>query len=98
MLFPSMYEIYGMVLMEAMYFGVLCISSWNGGSSLLIENEEDGVILPSFDVMLWADCVERLSNDDEKMRDMKAKAASKIKDRFTWDKLVPKFIEAYSAK
>ena len=64
----------------------------------MIENEEDGVILPSFDVMLWADCVERLSNDDEKMRDMKAKAASKIKDRFTWDKLVPKFIEAYSAK
>lgn len=44
-LFPSTYEIFGMVLMEAMYFGLPVISCENGGSTMLIKN---GINMPLF--------------------------------------------------
>ncbi|MFR1316080.1 MAG: glycosyltransferase family 4 protein, partial [Clostridium perfringens] len=41
---PSKLEIFGMVLLEAMYFGVPTITSVNGGSSTLIKNNINGII------------------------------------------------------
>ena len=41
---PSQYEIFGMVLLEAMYFGLPVLTTLNGGSSTLIKNEENGFI------------------------------------------------------
>lgn len=45
MLFPSIYEIFGMVLMEAMYFGLPTISSDNGGADTVYRDGENAIIV-----------------------------------------------------
>ena len=43
-LLPTEYEIFGMVLLEAMYYGNIVLTTRNGGSSTLIEHEENGFV------------------------------------------------------
>lgn len=94
-LFPSNYEIFGMVLLEAMYFGLPVISSLNGGSSVLIKNNENGRILEEFKVEHWVNEIESLMHNREKYTQIKTNASLTIKQRFLWDKLADKFLAAY---
>ena len=95
MLFPSNYEIFGMTLMEAMYFGVACISSLNGGSSQLIESGIDGIILDTFETEQWVLTVNSLITDKEKLLKIQKRAIEKIQHNYRWDCLVRKFIRIY---
>ena len=45
MLFPSIYEIFGMVLMEAMYFGIPVITSDNGGADTVYRDGENAIVV-----------------------------------------------------
>lgn len=47
-LLPTRYEIFGMVLLEAMYYGLPVFTTYNGGSSTLINNE-NGIIIENTD-------------------------------------------------
>lgn len=94
-LFPSNYEIFGMVLLEAMYFGLPVVSSNNGGASVLIKNEENGRILDDFRVENWVDGIGELIRDKEKFSVMKERAANTIKEGFLWSHLADKFVEAF---
>ena len=95
LLFPSNYEIYGMVLMEAMYFGTACVSSLNGGSSTIISNNEDGIIIHGFDESEWVQKTAELVSDKTRLAKMKEKAERKIKEHFLWDEIADRFIEVY---
>lgn len=44
-LLPTEYEIFGMVLLEAMYYKTVVLTTDNGGSSTLIDNGRNGYIL-----------------------------------------------------
>lgn len=59
-LFPSTYEIFGMVLMEAMYFGLPVISCENGGSTMLIKNGINGFVQNELNAEKWAEKLSRL--------------------------------------
>lgn len=68
MLFPSIYEIFGMVLMEAMYFTVPVITSDNGGADMLYRDGENGLVIDSnrnggFKLEEWMDAAERIYSD-----------------------------------
>ena len=95
MLFPTNYEIFGMVLLEAMYFGVACISSLNGGSSELIETQEDGMIMENFDCDEWVRAADYLIGNSEKRREMQEKARIKIEKNYTWDSIAGRFLKVY---
>lgn len=45
MLFPSIYEIFGMVLMEAMYFNLPVITSDNGGADTVYRDNENAIVV-----------------------------------------------------
>lgn len=47
---PTRYEIFGMVLLEAMYYGLPTFTTYNGGSSTLM-NQENGIIINSIDMI-----------------------------------------------
>jgi len=96
--FPSNYEIFGMVLLEAMYFGLPVISSFNGGSSTLIKDGVNGLIQRDFDIQKWADRIEEFWSDrkNEIYSNMGIEANNTIKNGFLWDKLADKFLESYS--
>ncbi|SEQ36553.1 glycosyltransferase family 4 protein [Butyrivibrio sp. TB] len=95
MLFPSNYEIFGMVLLEAMFFENAVISSVNGGSSELISDGENGIICNSFSTDEWLDKVTELVKDKDKLYSIKANASKTIHDSYTWDSIAEKFERAY---
>lgn len=94
-LLASNYEIFGMVLLEAMYFGVPVISSLNGGSSTLIRNGHNGFIMDKFDDNAWANCIYDAMQNDKLLEEMKLNARKTVEQNYTWNILADKFVEAY---
>ena len=94
-LFPTQYDIFGMVLLEAMYCGLPAVSSRNGGSATLIENGVNGAIVPEFDACAWANTIADLLSDREALRAMGAAAARTIEQQFTWDRIAEAFEQEY---
>lgn len=93
--FTSNYEIFGMVLLEAMYFGLPVISSMNGGASTLIEDGRNGYMMNRFDIPSWAEKILGVAGDDELRCRLGRNAKNTIESRFLWDKLADQFIRAY---
>ena len=80
LLLASNYEIFGMVLLEAMYFNVPIISSLNGGSSYLLDKEN---IIEEFDVKKWAGKIRRVEASNNRIWDK------------SWANIVDDFISSY---
>jgi len=107
MLFPSNYEIFGMVLMEAIYFGLSVITSNNGGADTLFVNEVNGIIVDSntvkisadsdsiiyrsFDIDEWVEMAERMYADKELRTSIKRKLESD-KERLSWSNISEKIL------
>lgn len=97
-LLPTIYDIYGMVLLEAMFFGQCVITTVNGGANMMIENEVNGIVFDRFDVAEWSDMIYRLLMNDLMRQDMGKRAHDTVADEFTWDALSCKFLTAYERK
>lgn len=95
LLFPSRFEIFGMVLLEAMYHGCVCASSYNGGSATLIDDGIDGRIVQQFDEDAWLSAIKRLILQDAERSAMSLQAMNKIHEHFLWDALAASFIKTY---
>lgn len=93
MIFPSNYEIFGMVLLEAMYFDLPVISSNNGGSDTLISNGVNGVIVEEFGVQQWCDAIVDIKTNKEKYHQIKKKLEEVDHSIYTWDGIARKYIE-----
>lgn len=92
-LLPSKLEIYGMVLLEAMYLGAPVVTSWNGGSSVLINGKNTGQIVKKFDVKQWAVATQKYLDDSEFAKEVADNAKSLIEKEFVWDVLAKKILE-----
>jgi len=97
-LLPTRYEIFGMVLLEAMYFGIPVLTTYNGGSCTLIRDDENGFILDEMDPDKWAEKVLTLLAKPEHLADVAEKAADTISKKYTWDALAPRFLELYNRR
>lgn len=97
-LLPTEYEIFGMVLLEAMYYENVVLTTKNGGSSTLIENGKNGFILDNLDSNRWANCINEIYENKNRMKEIRQNASLRIMEHFTWDMLADKFIEAYQSK
>ena len=93
--FTSNYEIFGMVLLESMYFGLPVVSSRNGGASVLIRNGENGYIMEQFDIPKWEEKLLWLAENKGASAEMGRKAHETIEKSFLWDDLADQFISAY---
>lgn len=94
-LLPTRYEIFGMVLLEAMYFGMPVLTTFNGGSSTLIQEDVNGFILDQLDPDKWADRICSLLENPEHLADVGRQASDTVAENYTWDALAPRFIELY---
>lgn len=82
---PSKREIFGMVLLEAMYFGVPVVASASAGAKTLIENETSGIIVGDFDVESWKNAIEKVLLPESRF--LGANAENRIKTLFLWDRI-----------
>lgn len=94
-IFASNYEIFGMVLLEALYFGLPVISSMNGGASVLVKNGFNGYVMKAFEVEEWTRQIEYILNNQSLYLQMRKNAHETIKREFFWDELADNFIEGY---
>ena len=97
LVFPSNYEIFGMVLLEAVYYNLPIISSDNGGADMLIRDEENGLIIPQFDSTLWAEKIYYLLREPGVYQNIVKNLQNDDKSRLTWDGIVEKMLNKYQA-
>ncbi len=91
-LLPSKHEIFGMVLLEAMYLGAPVITSVNGGSVTLIGNDGPGQIIDNYNPEKWADAVLHYISKPEYVNDVTRKAKILIETQFNWDAIAKKML------
>lgn len=92
---PTEYEIFGMVLLETMYYRTVVLTTNNGGSSTLIDNKYNGYIMDTLNSQKWADCIDEVFLNKIKMVEIRDAASKKIDEEFMWDKLAKHFISQY---
>lgn len=96
-LLASSYEIYGMVILESMYFGTPVLSTMTAGAEVLINNNIDGAIIKEgLDEQKWIDKINELFNNPDSLKKMGEKASLKIKEYFIWDQACLNFLKAYN--
>jgi len=93
-LLPSILEIFGMVLLEAMYFGTPVVSSENGGSLSLMADGTCGRIIKEFDADKWVEAVMEFLDDEEYAKKVVAAGKKKLETTYNWDAIVDRFIDA----
>lgn len=96
-LFPTSYEIFGMVLLEAMYFGLPVISTYNGGSSTLI-NKNNGIVLKELNVELWAETIKKIATDSALCCSLSHAAYDFIIKNYTWEVMAGRILEVFKGK
>lgn len=95
-LLASSYEIYGMVILESMYFGCPVLSTMTAGSEVLIENNKDGIIIDgNLDADKWINKIHELFTTPEILKNMGKNASDKIKMQLVWDGACQNFIKVY---
>lgn len=96
-LLPTRYEIFGMVLLEAMYYGLPVFTTYNGGSSMIMD-ENNGVVVPELNIEKWSQKVIEVLADTNKTQYISRNACKKIENEFTWDALSEKFLDVYKER
>ena len=96
-LLPTRYEIFGMVLLEEMYYGLPVFTTYNGGSSTLINNE-NGIIIENTDCNEWSEKIVKVLSDKKECDAIGEKAHRTVEKNYTWDALANKFLSVYEKR
>lgn len=84
MLFPTKYDIFGMVLLESLYFNVPIISSLNGGSSTLLKKGLKGIYVEELDEEAWVNRILHIIDDSNTKEAMNSE---QIVENCSWDEI-----------
>lgn len=82
---PSLYEGFGLVIVEAMAAGMPVVATSNTCAPDVMTDGREGFIVPAFDADVIAERLDRLAGDARKVRDMGAAAATRALD-FSWQR------------
>jgi glycogen(starch) synthase len=93
---PSRYESFGLVLVEAMRYGVPVIGCRAGGMPEIVEHGGNGLLADPGDVESLAECLRMLIGDAALREKLGAQARRTYEERFTLDLAVENTIDAYS--
>ena len=92
-LLPSSYEIFGMVLMEAMYYEIPVITTQNGGSLTLIDSASG--IVCDLDINEWKEQIIRILRDAKYRKQIGINGKKMVEEKCSWDVITSKMIKNY---
>lgn len=86
----------GVVLLEAMNFGVPVIASATGGIVDIVLDGETGLLVPPGDVAALSSALERLARDRGLAASLGARGQRFVSERFSWSAIVDRWIALYA--
>jgi glycosyltransferase involved in cell wall biosynthesis len=92
---PTRYEIFGMVLIEAMYFGTPVITYRAAGPVDVIENGVDSIVMDSFKVYDWAEKIEEFVFEADMCSKMGSRSSNKIRSSYLWPIVAHDYYDEY---
>ncbi|MCM3081258.1 1,4-alpha-glucan branching protein domain-containing protein [Brevibacillus invocatus] len=93
--FPSLYEPFGIVALEAMSFGTPLLAADTGGLREIVRHQENGVTMYAGDVDSLVNQLRWLLNHPEERIFMSKVAQSEVQSRYAWTHLAQKTVEQY---
>ena len=93
LLLPSKEEIFGMVLLEAIYFGIPVITSFNGGSVTLLQNRQAGQIVDLTESK-WAIAIAKYLQGKSYCNEV-IQNARNVLDEYNWDVIAKKILSFF---
>jgi glycosyltransferase involved in cell wall biosynthesis len=103
MVLPSIYDTrgdtegLGVVLLEAMSYGIPAVASDIGGITDIIENEKSGLLVPPADPEKLARALERLARDPALAARLGNAGEQRARDVFGWPAIMAKWEECYGS-
>jgi len=92
---PSRIESLPQVIKEAFYLKIPVIATNVGGIPEIIENQKTGILIPPENLEKMIDAINNLLSNDLLIDNITKNAFELINDNFTWEVLLPKYIELY---
>ncbi|NQE54770.1 Trehalose synthase [ANME-1 cluster archaeon GoMg3.2] len=92
--FPSIYEPFGIVLLEAMACGKPVVASNVGGIPFVVEEGKTGLLFESGNVEDLADKIMTILKNEE-LREKMGEAGRERAKEFTWDKIAERTVDVY---
>ncbi len=92
---PARYEPFGLTTLEAMACGTAPLVSSVAGSREVIIDGLNGFVIDSHDRKKLAEQIFKLLSDPKLLKKVSGNAAFTIKEHYSWDKIVNKFIALY---
>jgi glycosyltransferase involved in cell wall biosynthesis len=86
----------GVVLLEAMHYGVPVIGSQLGGIRDIIEHERSGLLVPPGDASALALAMERLARDPALARRLGEAGRRRVREHFSWPVIASRWVALYT--
>jgi glycosyltransferase involved in cell wall biosynthesis len=93
---PSRQESLPQVIKEAFYLKVPVVATDVGGISELVEHNKTGILVPSQNPEKLKLAINNLLENSDLQEIFKKNAYNFILEKFTWEKLLPKYIKFYN--
>jgi len=85
-------EIFGMAILEAMYYGLPVVAHVAPGPNTIIQHEETGYLCESYNIDEWYDLIYTAVNN----REIGANSRRHVEANYMWDAIATRFIELVS--
>lgn len=95
---PSLYEQFGLVLVEAMACGKPVISTKVGAIPEVVDDGKTGLLVEPKNPRQLAGAIIKLANDKDLRRKMGRDGRRRAKTKYDWDTVVEEYLEIYDSK
>jgi len=95
--FPTWFELFPGVVLEAMQFGKAIVSTFEGSIPDILENHQEGILVPQKDSTALADALAYLLDNPDKRRAMAAAAKARFFRDFTLEAFEQKMHSVFEA-
>mgnify|MGYP003996835063 FL=1 len=92
---PSRMESIPQTIKEAYYFKIPVIATKVGGIPDIVSHDKTGILIPPEDPLALTEAINSLLLNDSKIRDLTQNAYDFLIKNYSWDYLLPKYIEFY---
>lgn len=89
---PSLFEPFGLVFLEAMAFGLPCISTWTGGVPDIVLDGVTGTLVGPGDASALADALLKTLTTPGEAVSQGAAGRRRVETTFTWDHVVDRML------